>query len=156
MYPAHLLCSDCLTVLGPSSCSCPDWDLCTCWGAVPHRSKAVSFSSFRFGLKCPSSEQPSLLTQLKLPHPCFLLRHPIFSALGHLSAPGINHWLCWSLCSLPVFPITRSCLSLYWSQNNRLTLSRSSMKVCWLNTKKECASYLLSVALYPIFACLRA
>lgn len=29
------------------------------------------------------------------------------------------------------------------------------MKVCWLNTKKECASYLPSVALDPIYACLR-
>lgn len=100
VYPAHLLCSDCLAVLGPSSRSRPAGDLCTCWGAAPHRSKAVSFSSFRFGLKCPFSEQPSLLTQLKLPHPCASCYVTPFFLFGHLSAPGINHWLCWSLCLL--------------------------------------------------------
>lgn len=32
-----------------------------------HLRKAVSFSLFRFGLKCPSSEQPSLPTPLRQP-----------------------------------------------------------------------------------------
>lgn len=57
---------------------------------------------------------------------------------------------------LPIFPMTRSCLSLYRSRNNRLTLTGSSMKVCWLNTKKGYASHLPSVALDPMYTCLRA
>lgn len=125
-------------------------------GALPHIAAKLS-PSHHSGLGSNAPPQSSLpcSPNSNCPTPVLPATSPHFFCLDtcqHLeSIIG-----CVGPCATAVFPITRSCLSLYWSQNNRLTLSRSSMKFCWLNTKKECASYLPSVALDPIYACLRA
>lgn len=113
-------------------------------GTLPqHLRKAVS-SLCRCRLQRLPSEQPALLTRVKTAPPlCFPPRHPFLICFGALVSTCDQSPAMLVLvfaAGLPNDTVLSFCaLAPDRAQNSRLTLSRCSMKVCWLTPKRVCA-----------------
>lgn len=100
----------------------------------------------------PQSSLPRSPTS-KLPPPCASCHATHFICFGALVSTcdqSLAMLVLVFAAGLPNDTILSFCaLAPDRAQNSCLTLSRCSMKVCWLTTKRECASHMSSAALDP-------